>query len=228
MTTGTNLAILLNSYLHNDISFSSTDRLTYLTLGQQRIVRDEPTKLATKEATITTAAGTREYSLATDFYMMQGIWLQANGWKLDPYLDAEFIETVERIPTIPSGPPTGYTVLGYDETIGTPAFRIRFNYNPDDIYAIKYWYYYMPAAVSSATPAISAMGFDELLLWAATMIALQPKDPEGSATAMQNYLLCLDAFRSYRPMGPDYHPTFRAKSQDQRPRSPLGPHYPGL
>ena len=226
--TGTQLSTLFTTYMHEDILLSTQNKLDYLTLGQERIVRDAPTILAKKEATITTVASTQEYSLASDFYKMHAIWLQANGWKLYPIPAAEFIETVERIPTIPSGPPTGYTILGYDTTIGTPAMRLRFNYNPDAAYSIEYWYHYMPAAITgSATPAISAMGFTELLLWAAVMIALQPKDPQGHAQAAANYERNLEQFMSYRPMAPDYTPTLRA-GDGARTRFPLGPHYPNV
>ena len=229
MTTGTALSALLDDYVHNDIRLTAANKLTYLTLGQQRIVRDSPTSIFVKQATISvTVAIGREYSLASDFHMMQAIWLQTQGWKLDPMGDAEFIETVERIPTIPSGPPRMYTILGFDESQGTPAFRIRFDYTPDASYTVTYWYYYMPGTLTgSATPALSAMGFDELLLWATAMIILQQKDPTGYASAVQQYQACLDTFKSYRPMGPDYTPLFRPQSNDYRPRVGwLGPHFP--
>jgi hypothetical protein len=231
MSTGTELAALLTTYLHNDVSFTTANKLTYLNLGLKRIVRDSPLTFRKKEATLSlTAVAGREYSLASDFYVMLAIWHQTTGNKLSPCLTSEFIEGVERLPTIPSGPPLEYTILGFDESVETPAWRIRFDKTPDASYTVTYWYTPMPTAISAdVTPGISTMGFDELLLWAAAMIALQPKDPDGHMTAKQNYGENLAAWDSYRAMGPDYTPMLRPASEDYSSKSqfPLGPNFPG-
>ena len=228
---GSQLATLLNTYLHNDSTISLTDRLLYLTLGQQRMVADSPTTLSTKQDTLSLVSGdtAREYSLASNFYQMQAMWLPVMGYKLSPMIDAEFIDTTERLPVIPTGPPRDYIILGYDETLTPPRYRIRFNYTPNDNYTVYYWYYWMPADVTAVlTPVVSAIGFSECLLWAATMIALQPKDPSGYQQAAANYERCLDAYKTYRASGPDYMPILRPMSSDTAGRRgpTLGPHFP--
>lgn len=108
-------------------------------------------------------------------------------------------------------------------------YRIRFNYTPDDDYTVKAWYYYMPADVTAdVVPVVSAIGFTECLLWAAAMIALQPKDPEGYATAAANYERAMQDFRAYRPAAPDYTPVLRPMSNDGSIRRgpSLGPFFP--
>jgi hypothetical protein len=228
---GSQLSTLLTTYLHNDVSISAADKLLYLTLGQQRMVRDSPSTLSTKQTTLSLTSGdtTREYSLPSDFYMMQAVWLPVMGYKLGPMLDAEFIDTVERLPVIPTGPPRDYCILGYDETLTPPRFRIRFNYTPNDDYTVYIWYYWMPADVTAVlTPVVCAMGFTECLLWAACSIALQPKDPEGYQQAEGNYQRLMEDFRAYRPMGADYTPILRPlTSETVGRRGPtLGPHFP--
>jgi len=211
MTTGTELSTLLTTYLHNDVSLSAADKLLYLNLGQKRIVRDAPTVLRKKLASLSiSVAGDREYSLASDFYMMAGVWIKSVGIKLFPMGQSEFIDDVERMPTIASSHPTGYIILGYDESQDTPAWRIRFNKTPDGDYTVYYWYYYFPPVITAgSTPVISSIGYDELLLWASAMIALQPKDPEGFNLAAANYAANLQAFSSYIPVSPDYTPQLR-------------------
>lgn len=214
MTTGTELSTLLTTYLHNDVSLSAADKLLYLNLGQKRIVRDAPTVLRKKSATLSiSVAGDREYSLASDFYMMSAVWIKSVGIKLFPIGPSEFIDDVERMPTIASSYPTGYIILGYDESQDTPAWRIRFNKTPDTDYTVYYWYYYFPPVITAgSTPVISSIGYDELLLWAAAMIALQPKDPEGFKLAAANYRMNLESFSSYIPVSPDYTPQLREET----------------
>ena len=154
MFTGTELSALLLTYLRNDASLSAADKLTLLTLGQNRIIRDAPSVLRQKSGTLSlTIVAGREYSLASDFFMMTGVYLQEVGYKLEPMLFNEWLETVERLPSIPSGPPTRYTILGFDESQVTPRWRIRFKYIPDGSYTINYWYHQMPADITAdATP----------------------------------------------------------------------------
>ena len=229
MSTGTELSTLLTTYLHNDVALTAANKLTYLNLGLKKIVRDAPMTFRRKEGTLTLNTSDREYSLATDFYIMLGIWHQANGKKLQPTLTAEWIEGIERQVTIASGPPEEYIVLGYDESQDTPAWRIKFDKTPDSAYTITYWYTPMPAAITAdATPAISSMGFDEMLLWASATIALQPKDPQGHQIAFQNYRDNLRQWFEYRAMSPDYTPMLRPASQDDRSMFPLPPNYPSV
>ena len=214
MTTGTELSTLLTTYLHNDVSLSAADKLLYLNLGQKRIVRDAPTVLRKKSGTLSiSVAGDREYSLASDFYMMSAVWIKSVGIKLFPMGPSEFIDDVERMPTIASSYPTGYIILGYDESQDTPSWRIKFNKTPDTDYTVYYWYYYFPPVITAgSTPVISSIGYDELLLWASAMIALQPKDPEGFKIAYANYQANLESFSSYIPVSPDYTPVLREES----------------
>jgi hypothetical protein len=230
MSTGTELSALFSVYMHNDAALTAANKLTYLNLGLKRILRDAPSTFRLKEATITTADGTQEYSLASDFYLMAAMWLQSTGRKLSPMLAGEFIDTVERMPTIPEGPPEEYIIMGYDESQDTPAWRVRFDKTCDAIYSVEYWYNPVPTAITAdATPAISSMGFDELLLWAAVMIALQPKDPDGHQIARGNYLENLAEWKAYRTSRPDYVPVLRPASEEYATstRFPLTPHYPG-
>ena len=227
MSTGTELSTLLTTYLHNDVGISSADKLIYLNLGVKRILRDAPECFLKKEATLAIDSSKRTYSLATDFYMMYGVWLQAVGTKLQPVLAGEWIDTVERIVTIPSGPPLRYTILGFDESLQTPAWQIRIDKTPDANYTLNYWYFPVPVTITgSSTPGLSAMGFDELICWAAAMIALQPKDPEGHQLAKQNYVENLMAFREFRAMGPDYTPVFRLGFSEGGSNLTLGDHFP--
>lgn len=229
MSTGTELSALFTVYMHNDASLTAANKLTYLNLGLKRIVRDAPSTFRQKEATITTADGTQEYSLASDFYLMSAMWLQSTGKKLTPMLTAEFIDNVERIPTIPEGPPEEYIIMGFDESQDTPAWRVRFDKTCDDIYSVEYWYNPMPSAITAdVEPSISLMGFDELLLWASAMIALQPKDPAGHQIARGNYLENLKEWQTYRASRPDYTPVLRPASEEyySGTKFPLTPHYP--
>lgn len=229
MSTGTELSALLTTYLHNDASFTAANKLTYLNLGLQRIMRDAPDCLMKKQAELSlSAAAGRDYSLASDFYQMSAVWLQTTGVKLTPLLTSEFIDTVERLPTTPTGPPEEYIILGFDESQETPAWRIRFDKTPDDDYTVTYWYRQAWKAITAdATPGLSTMGYDELLLWAATMIALQPKDPEGYMTAKQSYAENLVKYQTANPMGPDYTPVLRPASYEYGPRGlRLDEHFP--
>ena len=228
MSTGTELSALLATNLHNDASFTAANKLTYLNLAVKRIMRDAPERFRKKEASLAITAAAREYSLATDFFMISSIWLQTTGHKLTPMLPGEFVDQVERIPTTPTGSPEEYIILGFDESQDTPAYRIRFDKTPDGNYTLTYWYYPMPAAITAdATPALSTMGYDEMIVAAATMIALQPKDPEGSAIAKQAYLEILREFRAFNPMGPDYTPVQRPNSFEYgKPGPALPSNYP--
>lgn len=204
MSTGTELSALLKTFIHSDADFSAADLLLYLNLGQKRIIRDAPSVLRKKQATLAITSDSREYSLASDFYQMVSLWIKTVGIKLSPMAPGEFIEYVERMPSIPSGYPEGYIILGYDESQETPAWRIRFDRTPDTDYTVYYWYHYFPATITAdATPLLSSMGFDELLLWSSAMIALQPKDPEGHKSARTNYLANLSEFRAYIPQSKD-------------------------
>ena len=209
--TGTGLSSLLLTYLRNDASLSASDLLLLLNLGQKRIIRDAPYILRQKSGTLSLVNPTREYSLASDFYMMTGIYLQSTGKKIEAVLANEWLETVERLPTIPSGPPTQYTILGFDESQGSPAWRIIFNYIPSSDLTVTYWYRQMPSDITAdSIPVISSMGFDELLLWASALVGLEPRDPAGANNARMFYAENLASFREYRPMAMDYKPTLRS------------------
>jgi len=228
MSTGTELSTLLTTYLHNDVSLTAATKLIYLNLGLKKIVKDAPLTFRKKEGTLTLTTAGREYSLESDFYVMLGMWHQASGRKLQPTLAAEWIEDIERQVTIASGPPQEYIILGFDDSQDTPAWRVKFDKTPDSTYTVKYWYTPMPAAITAgATPAISSMGFDEMLLWASATIALQPKDPQGHLVAFQNYQNNLKQWFEYRSMGPDYTPILRPASEDFKSSFPLPSNYPG-
>ena len=228
-TTATQLRALLKINLHNDQALTDpTDYDNFLTYGQEMIVRDSPGTLGTKEGTIATAAGTRIYSLATDFYQMRGVFFADNGYKLDCIPVNEFMETVERLPTIASAAPLGYCIVGYDE--GTPdAWRLKFDRNPDAIYAYKYWYYWMPAAISgTAVPAIAGIGFGRLLVAAATMIGSERNDSSSYQLAASIYEREIVAYRAFNAQSPDYRPVINPGGMDRRSGSTLrlGDHFP--
>lgn len=213
---GTELSALMDDYIHNDAGMTATRKLQYLTMGQQRIIHDLPFVIGTKEATLSlTLALGRTYSLASDFYMMESVFLPTTSVKMTPVLHSEMIDSIDRLASTPSGTPSEYTILGYDTTIATPACRIRFNYTPDASYTVYYWYKYMPAAITAtAIPALSYLGFDELLVLAASMIALQPKDPQGYAYTKQCYEQEAERARQYRPMQADHTPVLRSNWYD--------------
>lgn len=228
MSTGTELSTLLTTYLHNDVSLTAATKLIYLNLGLKKILRDAPLTFYKKEETLNlTAVAGREYDLESDFYLMVAMWETTTGRKLAPTLTAEWIEGIERLTTVPSGPPEQYIILGFDESETAPAWRIRFDKTPDDSYTVTYWYIPMPEAITAdATPAISSMGFDELLLWSSTCVALQPKDPQGHQIAYQNYRDNLSKWFEYRAMSPDYTPRLRSWDDEYRPGLRLPSNFP--
>ena len=204
------LRTLLKANLHNDQTYSDPGDLnTFLTLGQRQIVHDAPWVLGTKEGTLSVVASTRSYELAADFYQMRSMFYATNGIHLEPIMVNEFVELVERLPTIPSGAPRGYCVTGYDVT--NAGWMVSFDYIPDASYTYKYWYYWMPADISgTATPPVSAIGFDELLLWAATMLARERNDPDGAVSASAFYERHLAEYKKFQVQGPDYAAVSRA------------------
>lgn len=197
---------LLKANLHNDTTFTDpTDLDTFLTLGQQRIVRDSPHTLGIKETTISVVASTREYSLASDFYQMRGMFLPSQNWTIWPYRMSDFVEQVEYQNTVPSGPPRSYQIIGFSSS--EARWRVKFDYDPDASYTVKYWYYWMPSDISgSGTPVHSSIGFADLLVWAATALARERHDPEGYQIALDNYNRLLPAYRAYDVGGPDRVP----------------------
>lgn len=215
--TATQLRALLKANLHNDTTFTDPDDLnTFLTLGQARIVRDAPHVLGVKEASLSlTVAAGREYSLASDFYQMRAIWYQTSGYALEAVPFSRFIDEVERLPTIPSGPPQSYTITGY--SVADSAIKLRVDKTPAETMTVEYWYYWMPADISGATtPAISAIGFGELILWAGTMIARERNDPDGFIQAAGIYERILGEYQSYDPTRPDRASVVRNPALDMR------------
>lgn len=215
--TATQLRALLKANLHNDSTYSDPDDLnTFLTLGQERIVKDCPQLLGRKYSTITTTTSTREFALATDVYQVYAVWNQTDGFKLTFVPQQDFIETVERLPTIGSGPATEYTILGW--VAADSVMKLVLNLTPSAAGTLKYWYWWMPAAISgSSTPALSSLGWSELLLNAASMIALGRNDPDASSFFEKKYDKLMEAARAWHPAAPDYAPAL-----DPIERAPFG------
>jgi hypothetical protein len=197
------LRTMLKRNLHGDAGLTDPDDYnTFLTLGQEMMVQDSPSSLGVKEGSLNITSAARKYALASDFYQMRGVFNPTVGWSLDPIPQKEFIETVERLASIPSGPPRGYSVIGIDGTTGF--WQISFDYTPDQNYTLKYWYYWVPAAITgTAVPPVSAAGFDTCLVWAATKVGLQGKDPSGYALALEMYENEMKQFRNFDAQGPD-------------------------
>lgn len=202
--TATQLRARLKANIHNLAGLTDPDDYDlFLTLGQQRMVRDSPATLGIKEGTISVVANTRTYSLASDVHRVKGVFYPTNNIWLDCIPVSEFIQTVERLSTIPSGAPEGYCVTGY--SVSGAAWTIAFDHIPDASYTYKYWYYWMPADVSgTAIPPVSAIGFGTALLWAATMEAREAYDPSGYQQAAVIYERELAKYKAFDVQGPDY------------------------
>jgi hypothetical protein len=96
-----------------------------------------------------------------------------------------------------------YTISNFDTSAG--AYGIRFDHISDASYTLAYWYYFMPADISgTGVPIVSGMGFDETLIWAATMIARENNDPEGHAVAKAHFDEGMEEFKAYDPASPDW------------------------
>jgi hypothetical protein len=222
--TNAELRTLLKANIHKDSTFSDPDDLnTFLTLGQERIVRDSPTTLGTKEGTLSLTTGGRVYDLASDFYQMKGVFYPTNSLWLEPVAMSLWLEQVEAQASIASGEPYLYVIWGFDATNAVQ--QIKFNYTPSASMTYYYWYYWFPIAITgSATSPISSLGFSELLLEAATMSALKRNDPDGYAVALTNYQRLLREYREYRPEAPDQDIVLAPSTR--RVTSRLGPYYP--
>lgn len=218
------LRTLLKENLHKDSTFSDPGDLnTFLSLGQRRIVKDSPGTLGSKEGTLSITSAAREYSLASDFYQMLGVFLPATNALISPLPFARWQEEVEYQSSVPSGDPDSYRIVGYSES--SSAWRLRWDKTPDTSRTVYYWYWWLPIDITgTATPAVSAIGFDELLVWAATMIARERNDPQGAAVAFQRYTELLRAYRAFGVQGPDYWAALG--SDGGRMFSRLGPRYP--
>jgi hypothetical protein len=218
-----NLAKMVKSNLHNDADLvDPDDYYLYLTLGQEMMVQDSPSTLGVKDGTLAlTLALGRKYSLATDFYQNRGMFLTTTNCSLNCIPVKQFMETVERLSTVPSGPPRGYCITGVDSATGL--WQVAFDYIPDDSYTVKYWYYWMPPTLEDPAeiPPVSAIGFDTCLVWAATKMGLQGKDPSGYAMASQMYEKEMKQFKDFNPQGPDYTPVLQPSGSYVRSGSTL-------
>lgn len=205
------LYTLLKRNLHNDATLTSTDFATYLTLAQERIVQDSPSSLGVKEAVISVTQSTRVYSLASDFFQMRAMYCSTESRWIDPVPVKEFVETVERLGTIPDGTPLAYCVRGFDDSTGL--WQVAFDHVPTTSYTYGYQYYWKPQAMTivnqTTVPPVSAVGFGKLIVDAATMIATEANDPERFQIAAAAYELGMRQYRCFNPMGPDYTPQLR-------------------
>lgn len=233
MLTHAEMKALLKENLHNDSTFSDpTDLDLFLTLGQQKIVRDHPSGLGLKQGTFDTVADTQEYSLASDFYQIRALWNVTSGWKLEPETPGIWADAVESYATIPTGSPRWYLIRGYDTS--SSAWRMRLHYTPDGVYSMKYFYYWMPSAINTANGVgpFPAIGLDELLLWSATLIARERNDSGGQdggghATAFSNYQRELKNYKAFSASGPDYISGLRSQiAYDGGPTGKLPPEFP--
>lgn len=228
--TSSQILALLKQNLSNDASLSDSDLITYLQLGQERIIRDSPETLGSKEASLAITSTARTYSLASDFYQFRTKpWVASLSRAIEYKAPARFIEEFETYATIPSGDPDWFTIVGYDETAGLQ--QIRLDKTPSDSLTVGYWYNWMPPAITNATststPAISKVGFGELLLWAGTMIARQRNDPKGFGEAVGFYDKLMYGFKSYNAARPvDDAVVDALDAVDGTPRSRLGPGFP--
>ncbi len=204
--TATELRSLLKEALHKDSTYTDPGDLnTFLTLGQERIVRESPHTLGAKATTLATVASTQEYNLASDFFQMRSIWLASTSDQLIALGHDRWVSSVESLATIPTGSPQWYCIFGWDST--NALWDIRLNPTPDAIYTIKYFYYWIPTAITgTATPAICSIGFSELLLEAAIMIARARNDPEGRVESTQMYRVLMQDYKAFSAQGPDYKP----------------------
>ena len=205
--TAAQLRALLKANLHNDSTFTDPDDLnSYLTLGQERIVQDCPNLLGSKYSTITTSTSTRQYALASDCDQVYAVWDQTNGIKLVYIAPADFIEKVERLPTIPSGVSLAYTIIGY--VAADSALEIVLSATPASAGTLKYWYQWSPSAITgSSTPALCTLGWSSLLLNAASMLATGRNDPDASAYYTRIYEKGAEIARAWHPASPDYTPS---------------------
>jgi len=194
---------LLRQNLHKDTGFSDPGDLNILlNLGKERIVQDSPDTLGVKTQSITTVASQQENDLASDFWQARGVWDATSGTHLGSYMDSEWITNVERLPTIPEGPPLYYNITVFDAA--TAIWKIRWNPTPDDIRTIKVFYWWVPATITGSGTALHcSLGFSELLLWAATLIGRSRNDPEGAQEAERQYKELLVEYKAYNPQGPD-------------------------
>jgi len=201
--TNDQIRALLKQNLHKDTGFTDPGDLnTLLDLGKERIVHDSPATLGVKTQTITTTNAQQEDNLASDFFKIRGVWESAQGQQLQSVPHSEWVMLVERLSTIPSGPPTHYTISVYDAS-GT-LWKIRWNPTPDSALTIKVFYWWMPATITgSGTSLHCSLGFSELLLWAATLIGRSRNDPDGAVEAERHYNELMVEYKHYDPMGPD-------------------------
>ena len=211
--TNANLRSLLKENIHKDTGFSEpTDLDSFLTLGQERIVTDSPHTLGVKTDTITSVDGTQEYSLDSTFYQIVKMWDTTNGRRIYAWTHSEWATYVESLSSIPTGIPHHYSVIFFDEAQSTPIWRVRFFPTPGGAYTIKNFYHWMPAAISgSGTPSICRIGFSELLLSGATMIALERNDPRGAKAWQDRYDRRMVKYMSYNPQKPDETSQFHSQ-----------------
>lgn len=206
------LRTLLKRKLHNDAALTDpTDFNIYLTLGQNRIVRDCPAGLGVKSATLSLTAASRSYALASDVYQVVRVNIPSQNCWLEYVPPGRWIEEIEGQNVIGSGTPQQYTISGVRLDDATPVLELIVDLVPDTLTAY-YWYYWMPAAATGTTvlPHCAA-GFDNLVLAAAAMIALEDKNPDEFLVAVQNYERELKAFRDYTAFRPGWRPRMGPK-----------------
>jgi hypothetical protein len=217
---------LVQSHLHNDSQFTSTLVYQYLNQAQRRIVKDCPWGLGVKQGTITTASGTREYSLPADFYQLVSMWETTNSRRLAGMSRSRWVDFVEARSTIPEGVPCAYCLFGWDATTGRR--RVRLYPTPGGIYTVKVFYYWYPDDISESNDGpFLTEGWDELLLWATLMIAREHIDVRGHDQALRNYRNRLIEYRNHRPESPDYEAGLRDQGGGRQGSSlRLSDHFP--
>jgi hypothetical protein len=157
------------------------------------------------EKTITTDTTNREYSLSSLFFQMRTMWEQTMAHQIICIPREQFVDEVEILPTIPTRIPYFACVIGFDSDSTSPVnlWRVRFDSTPDAVYTIKYWFYWLPQDISGTIISpIARIGFEELLIWAATAAALYRNDPEGYQLAESHYQRLLPSYRTFNVQGP--------------------------
>jgi hypothetical protein len=216
----------LKANLHNDVKLTDPDDFNiFLNLGMERIVRDSPHTLGIKRATLSLTDAARDYDLASDFYQMAtDIFISSENAVVTAKGLHRWINEVEYQETVPSGTPEEYCVTGINSS--TAVWQVSFDRTPSTAMTAYYWYRWMPAAISgtaTSTPVISALGFGELLLWAATVAGRTSNDPEGLAEAEALYQKHLKEYRCFDPQQPARIPVWGTSQQENRHGGLLDP-----
>lgn len=216
MITAAELITRLKRHLHSDSQYSDAVCYELINQAQRRIVHDCPWGLGVKQGTITTEAETQEYSLPADFFQAVSIWETTQSRRMAAWNRSDWVSYVESRATIQEGTPYAYCIFGF--SAADKRWKIRFYPTPDAELTIKVFYYFFPADAAAANEeeeldAVNGelldAGWDELVMWAALMLAREHTDVQGYNQAFSAYRSKLGEFKSYRADQPDYRPGLR-------------------